>query len=64
MTVVFLCSCGEVYILADEKEPVGCLGNVQVNRSGTATLHLVSEQLKVSNVIGRSVVVSTRDSKR
>lgn len=44
--------------------PIGSLGSLNVDQTGTATLHLASDKLKVSSVIGRSVVVSSTESKK
>ena len=44
--------------------PIGNLGNLDVGLSGSAALHAYSKILKVSDIIGRSVVVSGRDGER
>lgn len=56
-------SCGELYCVSDEVPPAGCLGRLNVDETGTSNLRIVSHQLRVSDVIGRSVVVSSDDKR-
>ena len=58
-------SCGELYCLATEVPPAGKLGSLVIDETGTGQLHMSSEQLRLSDVVGRSIVVSTSgDNKR
>lgn len=57
-------SCGELYSISGEIPPAGSLGTLIVDHMGTKGLHRVSELIQVSNVIGRSIVVSSRAGKR
>lgn len=47
------CSCGDVLTS-------GCLGHVKVDKGGSGSLQTVSEHIKICDVIGRSVVVSSK----
>lgn len=65
----FLCcfcfhSCGDIYCVSDEVPPAGKLGSLTVDETGTNNLRLISHRLRVSDVIGRSIVVSSSDNKR
>ena len=50
--------------MSDEIPPAGFLGNLSVGQSGSAALHIYSEKLKVSSVVGRSIVISSGDGTR
>lgn len=59
------CSCGDIYCESDEVPPAGKLWTLTVDETGTKNnLRVVSHQLRVSDVIGRSIVVSSSDNKR
>ena len=58
------CSCGEVYHLSDEVPPIGNLGRVTASETDTSGFHVVSETIKVSEVIGRSIVISSFGGER
>ena len=55
----FVCSCGAVYCgdVFGESVGSGSLATVSVDAGGRATLHTVSQQLHVWDLIGRSIVV-------
>lgn len=50
--------------MSDEAPPTGSLGGLNVDLTGVAALHLASDKLKLSSVIGRSVVVASTESKK
>ncbi len=52
-------SCGEVYGMPSDV-PKGYLGIIKADESCTASLHTVSKDLNVSDIIGRSVVVTSQ----
>lgn len=61
---MFSSSCGDVFSTAvDAISPVGDLGSVAADESGRASLRVVSDGLKVWDVIGRSVVVHNQQSR-
>ena len=55
------CSCGDVYSVSSD--PVGDLGGVEADKSGRASLRVVSNRVKVWDIIGRSIVVHSQQSR-
>lgn len=53
-----------MYYLSDEVPPIGNLGRVMASETDTSELHVVSENIKVSEVIGRSIVISSIGGER
>jgi Cu/Zn superoxide dismutase len=56
-------SCGEIYHESDEVPLSGELASLTVDQTGTNNIRIVSDRFRVSNVIGRSVVVSSNNSR-
>lgn len=53
-----------MYHLSDEVPPIGNLGRVTASETDTSGFHVVSETIKVSEVIGRSIVISSFGGER
>lgn len=57
-------SCGEVLSLAGEVPAAGDLGTVQADSNGRAEFRLISRDLQVWNLIGRSLALQSNEAQR
>ena len=59
--LIFVCSCGEVLRVREEVPAAGDLATTLADSTGRAEFRCVTEQLKVSELIGRSLALQSTE---